>query len=112
MNIAENIRKFREQNGMEQQDLAKLLNLSNKTISSWECGRTEPRMGMIEAMCKIFNCEKTELIDGVKSFNFENRILAYAEALKNLSPESQEKAKDFIDYLIKKEADTNARISK
>lgn len=49
---------------MEQSDLAKRLNISNKTVSSWECGRTEPRMGMIEAMCQVFGCQKTELIDG------------------------------------------------
>ncbi len=63
--IGENIRKHRERCGMDQHDLAKLLNISNKTISSWENGRTEPRMGMIEDMCKIFHISKQELLDDI-----------------------------------------------
>jgi len=65
MNIAENIKKFRLSMKMEQQDLADRLHISNKTVSSWECGRTEPKMGMIEAMAEIFGCSKTDLIDGL-----------------------------------------------
>ena len=84
---------------MEQSDLAERLHISNKTVSSWECGRTEPRMGMIENMCKVFGCQKTDLIDGeqterpemvlwVKYRNADedtrrmvDRLLAYAERL-------------------------------
>lgn len=64
--LAQNIKDQRIKNHMEQSDLAKRLNISNKTISSWECGRTEPRMGMIEDMCAIFGCTKQELLDGYK----------------------------------------------
>ena len=48
MSIAENIRVMRISNNMEQKELARLLEVSNKTVSSWECGRTEPKIGMIE----------------------------------------------------------------
>lgn len=88
MNIAENIRKYRKMYHMEQQDLAYQLHISDKTVSSWECGRTEPRMGMIEAMCEIFRCDKSELIDGEpsqsKHLNLSNVerdiILSYRKA--------------------------------
>jgi len=88
MNIAENIRKYRKMYHMEQQDLAYQLHISDKTVSSWECGRTEPRMGMIEAMCEIFRCDKSELIDGEptqsKTMNLSNVerdiILSYRNA--------------------------------
>lgn len=79
MDISGNIRKYREINHMDQADLAKLLNVSNKTVSSWECGRTEPRMGMIEAMCKIFHIEKTELIDGASEHTTGGLTLSYVE---------------------------------
>ena len=62
MNIANNIKKYRTALHMEQAELAEKLHISNKTISSWECGRTEPRMGMVEQMCRIFGCTKDELI--------------------------------------------------
>lgn len=62
--LGQNIKNFRTMKKMEQIDLAKRLNVSNKTISSWERGRTEPKMGMIEEMCKIFECTKSELLEG------------------------------------------------
>ena len=72
MNIGENIKKQREKFGMEQQELADKLGISNKTVSSWECNRTEPRMGMIEAMCKVFNCDIGDLVE-VKEINTEEK---------------------------------------
>ena len=97
--IGDNIRKYRQAAKMEQSDLAERLHISNKTVSSWECGRTEPRMGMIEAMCQVFGCQKTELIDGEQTerpeielwMKYQNadddtrrmvdRLLAYAERI-------------------------------
>lgn len=64
MNLADNIKKMRRIKNMKQSDLSERLHVSNKTVSSWECGRTEPRMGMIEKMCEVFQCGKNELIDG------------------------------------------------
>ena len=62
MDIANNIKRYRMALHMEQAELAERLHISNKTISSWECGRTEPKMGMVEEMCRIFGCTKDELI--------------------------------------------------
>ena len=63
MNIGNNIKKMRKALNMEQGELAVKLNVSNKTISSWECGRTEPKMDMIEAMSTIFRIKKSELLE-------------------------------------------------
>lgn len=68
--IGDNIREFRLKCGYDQSELAEKLHISNKTVSSWELGRSEPRMGMIEDMCKIFHCTKSELIDGATSNDF------------------------------------------
>lgn len=64
MDIGARIKFYRRQNDMEQKDLANLLGVSNKTISSWETNRTEPKMEMIEKMCQIFNCRKSDFVDG------------------------------------------------
>lgn len=61
--ISENIKRVRTEKHMEQKDLADKLNVSNKTVSSWECGRTEPRMGMIEKLCQALSCTKADLIE-------------------------------------------------
>ena len=63
MNIGENIKYFRKANNMLQQDLADKLKVTKGAVSSWEVGRTEPNIGMIEAMCSIFQCQKSDLLD-------------------------------------------------
>lgn len=63
MSIGENIKRLRKLSGLEQTELAERLHVSNKTISSWECDRTEPKIGMIEEMSKIFGCKKTDIIE-------------------------------------------------
>lgn len=64
MGIGENIRKFRIAHNMEQKELGKALNVSDKTISSWECGRTEPKMGMIQSIAELFGVETSDIIEG------------------------------------------------
>lgn len=102
MDIGKSIKQMREKLGMEQQELADKLNISNKTISSWECGRTEPKMGMIEQMCKVFGCEKTVLIDGQEAQPIDEKVLAYANKLKLLSEKQLADVMQYIDFIEKK----------
>lgn len=62
MNIGENIKYWREHRGLNQSELASLLDVSDKTVSSWEINRTEPKIGMIEKICNALNCKKTDII--------------------------------------------------
>lgn len=64
--LGDNIRNLREINNMTQDELGSKLGLQRATISSWEIGRTEPNMGAIEKMCRIFKVSKTQLIDGTE----------------------------------------------
>lgn len=63
MNIGAKIKQLRQLNGMDQKELANKLNISNKTVSSWESNRTQPKMEMIELLCEIFGCQKTDFMD-------------------------------------------------
>lgn len=68
--VSENIKRVRTEKHMDQKDLADKLNVSNKTVSSWECGRTEPKMGMIEKLCQALGCTKADLIESpAKTFD-------------------------------------------
>ncbi len=64
MSYGENIKKLRKENKISQIELGKLLNVSNRTISSWEKDRTRPTMDMINAMCDIFHCGYSEFMRG------------------------------------------------
>lgn len=40
--------------GLSQKEAAKSLNVSNKTISSWENGKTFPSADKIDALCELY----------------------------------------------------------
>lgn len=63
MDLGAKIKKYRAQFDMDQKTLAQKLNISPKTVSSWEVNRTQPKMEMIEAMCQVFGCKKTDFLD-------------------------------------------------
>ncbi|WP_270640239.1 helix-turn-helix transcriptional regulator [Longibaculum muris] len=60
--LSENIKKYRESKNMTQDELGELLLVSGKTISSWEKGRSEPKIDMIEKLGKIFDCSSARLL--------------------------------------------------
>ena len=62
MSIGDNIKFWREHRNLKQSELAEELGVSDKTVSSWEINRTEPKMGMIEKICSVLNCKKTDII--------------------------------------------------
>jgi putative transcriptional regulator len=47
------IRALRIDRGMTQAELAKALNVTKKTVGSWEQGKTCPRLDKIEAICEV-----------------------------------------------------------
>ena len=63
MDLGGKIKNYRIRCGMDQKTLAQHLNVSPKTVSSWEVNRTEPKMEMIEAMCNVFGCNKSDFLD-------------------------------------------------
>ena len=74
MGIGNNIKKWREIRNLKQSELAELVGVSDKTVSSWEINRTEPKMGMVEKICVALNCKKTDIVgDDRFSFNAQEQ---------------------------------------
>ena len=98
MDIGGTIKRFREQKNMQQKDLARFLNVSDKTISSWETNRTQPKMEMIEEMCKIFDCQKSDFLSDPLTWDYiwhDKRI--YINTVGHVSPEYLELYKDLFN---------------
>ncbi len=55
---------MRKKKGFTQSDLAKQLFVSDKTISSWEAGRTEPSLDFIVKLSELLECNVSYLIYG------------------------------------------------
>lgn len=56
------IKYYRKLRGMTQAELALQINVSEKTISSWEVDRTEPNMEAVENLSKVLGVSKSELV--------------------------------------------------
>ena len=52
---ARKIREYRERKFISQQDLAKILGVSNVTVCRWETGRYEPDMETKKKLVALFN---------------------------------------------------------
>ena len=66
MNLGERLSKIRKEKSITQSELADLLYVTNKTISSWESDRTEPSLEMLIKLSEILDCSVAYLIYGAK----------------------------------------------
>lgn len=56
------IRELRKKSKMSQDDLANAIYFSRKTISYWECGKQEPTVSAIFALCSSLKCSADYLL--------------------------------------------------
>jgi len=63
MGVKENIKRIREIYGLTQQELADIAGVTNKAVSAWESGLSEPRMGAIERIANHFGLLKSNIIE-------------------------------------------------
>lgn len=63
MGFAENLTRMRKQRGWTQIDLSLKADINPKTLSSYENGRTEPNLGEVVKLCKVFDCSIAHLTD-------------------------------------------------
>lgn len=61
MSFNEKLQKLRKANGLSQEKLADLLDVTRQSVSKWESGTTYPEMDKLLAMCKIFKCSLDDL---------------------------------------------------
>lgn len=62
MEFEDKIKSFRKEKGWTQKELAEQLNVSDKTISSWETGRTYPDLDSLIQLADLFDLTLDELI--------------------------------------------------
>lgn len=55
MEVGKKIKELREEKGITQRELAKKINVMDKTISKWENGILEPNMESLKKLADYFN---------------------------------------------------------
>lgn len=64
--IPKNLKKFRKESQMTQQELAEHLNVTRQAVSNWETGKTQPDIDMLKAIAGELRITMEELIYGQK----------------------------------------------
>ena len=94
MSIGSTIRTLREGRKMTQEDLAKALNVSMQTVSSWEIGNSMPRMGVLKKMADYFEVDVSAIVAGVDK---TEAVVTYL--FKTLTPDEQKLTLEYMHFL-------------
>ena len=85
MCFGNNLKKYRQENGLTQEELAKKINTSRSNIANYENGKNMPSIDTLEKLSKVFNCsieyllgksnkKNPELLDKLFSIPILNKI--------------------------------------
>lgn len=61
--IGSRIRKYREERGLSQKQLAELIGVKNNRVSNWEQGLNRPDADILAALCRALQVSPSELLD-------------------------------------------------
>lgn len=73
LSFGEKVRAFREDMDINQTQLGKALNMSQRKISYIECGNCEPSIEDIKAFCGFFNVSADYLLGLKKGLDYPER---------------------------------------
>ena len=62
--FAKRLKDLRKKAGMNQEQLAEMLNVSIKTIQRWEWGQHTPRLEDIKQLCNVLKVSEDDLLNG------------------------------------------------
>ena len=100
MRFCDNLRALRKSENISQERLAEKVGVSRQSVSKWETGEAYPEMSNIVALCTVFHCEITDLI---------NSSLSDAGSFKDNSKKEKEMNKS---NTLQKEPAVNVRFIK
>jgi hypothetical protein len=66
MSLGSRIKQLREDRELSQVELAKILGVTDKAVSTWENDLKVPRMGTLELLAKYFGVTKSYIIEGTE----------------------------------------------
>ncbi len=89
--FGERIRRARlRKNGMKQEDLARILGVTQNAVSGWECGEHKPRFEMLERIAEALGVTRAELLGvspSTPALRIDNLTVRLVPVVKNLCPD-------------------------
>ena len=83
--LSDNIKKYRKENNLSQDELAEKLGVSRQSISLWENGQTQPTIDNIIALARIFNVSTDAILENSGGANAPQEAAAMKSKTKALS---------------------------
>lgn len=102
--FAQNLKKYLSESGMSQNELARRLNVTSATVSTWCRAEKYPTIERIDALCSIFHCERVDLTETAEAsarYHQNQRLLQYANYIAK-----HEQIAEAVD-LLKKVSDAD-----
>ncbi len=88
-NLAENIRTFRKERKLTQEQLAEVVGVTTGAVHKWEIGASVPELGMIMELADLFDVSVDVLVGyRMKDNRIEATVRRLAEYCKTLDPEA------------------------
>src|SRR4030042_2563001 len=103
-----NLEIYRKRKVLSQRDLAKLLNVSHRTIAYYENETTSVPVDKLESIAEILSVKPGDLVNSsnnsgkVKYQEIDTRLLKKVIELKNLPDRDQRAISNYINALIEK----------
>ncbi|MBQ7884725.1 MAG: helix-turn-helix transcriptional regulator [Clostridia bacterium] len=91
------LKELRQQRGLTQKEVAKVVNYSQNLISTWENGSHEPSISALITLANFFNVSVDYLVKNDSNVPKEINDSTYIKVNKHLSPNQQACIKDLID---------------
>lgn len=92
--FASRLRHYLSVNNMTQRGLAAALHVGTTSVYNWCNGIKTPRMDKIDAMCDLFGCRRSDLMQDVPSIdsnlNLSDQETLLVEYFRQASPEIQQ----------------------
>ena len=105
MTIGQNIKYLRESRQWTQEELARILGMSNQAVSKWEVDAAVPRMGVFQQLSDLFHIPKSVIIEGnVERYLTQKNSpnVQHVFSLFNQLPEEQKQmVLDMIEVALK-----------
>lgn len=88
MNFSDNLKKYRNLNGLSQKKLANLIGVSQTAVYSWEKGKMLPKFEQLSNLARVLDVSVIDLIDA-ETLNLADSVL---EIISQEAPNSSETA--------------------
>ncbi len=99
--IGKFIADLRKEQNLTQKELAEKLNLSDKTVSKWECGKGLPDYSIMITLCDLMDISINELLSGERLSTIDYNQKAEENIINLIQESTKNQEKQKWDALIK-----------